>query len=61
MRNFDPEHKYKIIYPVKTIIVDYRDDFDKFYEQSCLLYFKRSFINLKNEIVKSSFNQFNTH
>ena len=56
MRNFDPKHKYKIIYPEKTIIVDYRDDFDKFYEQSCLLYFKKGFINLKNEIVKSSFN-----
>jgi hypothetical protein len=56
LRNFFPEHKYNIIYPEKTIIVDYRDDFDKFFKQPCLLYFKRSFINLKNEIVKSSFN-----
>jgi len=39
----------------KPIIVDYTNNYDNFFEQPCLVYF-RSFINLKNQIVNSSLN-----
>jgi protein associated with RNAse G/E len=56
MRNLTQPTYYDVIYPNKTIIVDYSDGYNKIFLEPCLLYFKRSFINVKNEIFKSDVN-----
>ena len=44
---------HKIIYPNKTIVIDYSDDPTNLLTKDCLLYFKRSIIDKNtNEIIK---------